>query len=105
MQGLTPSARTPQNVAGEVETQIQKDVTRTYPEHRKFSNKSVHGAKGRSQLYNVLRAYAAFDQELGYCQGMNFLAGMLLIYLDSEEKAFGSLVLIMKERSLRDMYT
>ena len=53
----------------------------------------------------MLRAYAAFDQELGYCQGMNFLAGMLLIYLDSEEKAFGSLVLIMKERSLRDMYT
>ena len=80
-------------------------MTRTYPDHRKFSRKTQAGQKGQAQLYNVLRAYAAYDQELGYCQGMNFVAGMFVIYLDSEEKAFGSLVLIMKERSLRDFYT
>ena len=36
--------------------------------------------------------------------GMNFLAGILLMYLDTEE-AFAGLVLLMKERSLREMYT
>ena len=35
---------------------------------------------------------------------MNFLAGILLMYLEIED-AFAALVLLMKERSLREMYT
>lgn len=56
-------------------------------------------------MKNVLRAYAAYDPEVGYCQGMNFLAGMLLLYLPVESDAFGALVILMKERGLRDLYT
>jgi len=29
-----------------------------------------------------LRAYANFDEEIGYTQGMNFIAGTILIILD-----------------------
>ena len=30
----------------------------------------------------VLTAYARHNPSVGYCQGMNFLGGLLLIYLD-----------------------
>jgi hypothetical protein len=52
----------------------------------------------------VLRAYAAYDQEVNYCQGMNFLAALLLLWLPSEEDAFGAFVLVMKDRGLRELY-
>ena len=55
-------------------------------------------------LTAVLKAYAAMDPEVGYCQGMNFLAGVLLTYLPSEADAYGALVLLMKERHLRELY-
>jgi hypothetical protein len=54
-------------------------------------------------MYNVLRAYAAFDPEVGYSQGMNFLVGMLLTYLSPPE-AFAALRLVMRERELREFY-
>lgn len=52
----------------------------------------------------MLRAYAAFDTEVNYCQGMNFLAALLLIWLPREADAFGALVLVMKDRGLRELY-
>lgn len=55
-------------------------------------------------MRNVLWAYAAYDQEVGYCQGMNFLAGLLLMYLP-ESEAFAALVVLMQERGMRDLYT
>jgi len=79
---------------------IEKDVGRTFPDLNKFMTDS-----GRRSLKNVLLAYAAYDQEVGYCQGMNFLAGMLLLYLPHEAEAFAALVLLMHGRGLRQLYT
>jgi|APCry1669190288_1035285.scaffolds.fasta_scaffold225270_1 Rab-GTPase-TBC domain len=50
---------------------------------------------GKNKLFNVLRAYFALDPEVGYTQGMNFIAGMLLMNLHNEEDAFWCLVYIM----------
>ena len=36
---------------------------------------------GNNKLYNVLKAYANYDNEVGYVQGMNYLAGLLLLYI------------------------
>jgi len=33
---------------------------------------------GQSQLYRLLTAYSHLDPEVGYTQGMNFLAALLL---------------------------
>lgn len=41
---------------------------------------------------------------LSALQGMNFLAGLLLCYLDREADAFAALVLVMHDRGLREMY-
>lgn len=59
---------------------------------------------GQLRLQRVLRAYAAHDPEVNYCQGMNFLAALLLVWMPSEAEAFGGLVVLMEERGLRDLY-
>lgn len=46
---------------------------------------------GQASLRRVLRAYSCYDREVGYCQGMNFIAGMFLTFT-SEEDAFWLLV-------------
>lgn len=37
-------------------------------------------------------------------QGMNFLAGVLLMYLPREEDAYSALVILMQHRRLRELY-
>ena len=45
--------------------------------------------RGRRSLRRVLQAFALHNQNIGYCQSLNFLAGLLLLFLDEdEEKAF-----------------
>lgn len=36
--------------------------------------------------------------------GMNFLAGVLLMYLPSEADAYGALVVLMQHRHMRELY-
>lgn len=47
-------------------------------------------------LRRVLLAFSIYDTEIGYCQSMNFLAALLLLFL-SEEKAFWMLVIITRK--------
>ena len=39
----------------------------------------------QNALYNVLAAYAKHCPEVGYCQGMNYLCGLILIGVDFNE--------------------
>jgi hypothetical protein len=56
------------------------------------SNTSIFdGIGGQSRLRRVLKAYSVYDREIGYCQGMNFIAAMFLT-LVTEECAFWMLV-------------
>ncbi|MEQ2183874.1 Growth hormone-regulated TBC protein 1-A [Goodea atripinnis] len=68
-----------------VET-IRTDLNRTFPDNilfRKTSDQCLLKA-----LYNVLLAYGHHNPSVGYCQGMNFVAGYLLIITKDEEKSF-----------------
>lgn len=82
----------------QVMAEIDKDTHRTFPGHATLSSE-----KGHKAMLKVLGAYAVLDPEVGYSQGMNFLAGILLIYLSPRE-AFGALTLVMQDRGLRDLY-
>lgn len=33
-------------------------------------------------MFRILHAYANYDIEIGYCQGMNFIVGALLLHLN-----------------------
>uniref|UniRef100_A0A8C3LGF5 TBC1 domain family member 1 n=1 Tax=Chrysolophus pictus TaxID=9089 RepID=A0A8C3LGF5_CHRPC len=76
------------------------DLGRTFPTHPYFS--AQLGA-GQLSLYNILKAYSLLDQEVGYCQGLSFVAGVLLLHM-SEEDAFRMLKFLMFDVGLRKQY-
>ncbi|XP_069058214.1 TBC1 domain family member 1 isoform X5 [Pleurodeles waltl] len=76
------------------------DLGRTFPTHPYFS--AQLGA-GQLSLYNILKAYSLLDPEVGYCQGLSFVAGVLLLHM-SEEDAFNMLKFLMYDMGLRKQY-
>eukprot|EP00002_Diphylleia_rotans_P039295 TRINITY_DN9088_c0_g2_i1.p1 TRINITY_DN9088_c0_g2~~TRINITY_DN9088_c0_g2_i1.p1 ORF type:complete len:312 (-),score=44.16 TRINITY_DN9088_c0_g2_i1:35-970(-) len=76
------------------EPEIERDIRRTFPSHSFFTQ-----SQGYRSLFNVLKAYSIYDQELGYCQGMGFITGLFLIYM-TEEEAFRLLVCLMKDQRI-----
>lgn len=82
------------------ETVIQRDINRTFPAHKFFKES---GGMGQDSLYKVSKAYAVYDAEVGYCQGLSFIAASLLLHMP-EEEAFCVLVALMYNYGLRDMY-
>ncbi|GMP22817.1 hypothetical protein CsSME_00000659 [Camellia sinensis var. sinensis] len=61
--------------------QIEKDLPRTFPGHPALDE------NGRNALRRLLTAYARHNPSVGYCQAMNFFAGLLLLLMP-EENAF-----------------
>lgn len=56
-------------------------------------------------LFNVLKAYSIMDNEVGYCQGLSFIVGILLIHVNNdEEKAFELLKFLLVDLNFREQY-
>ncbi|TKS66899.1 TBC1 domain family member 4 [Collichthys lucidus] len=79
---------------------ILVDLGRTFPTHQYFS--AQLGA-GQLSLYNLLKAYSLLDTEVGYCQGISFVAGVLLLHM-SEEQAFDMLKYLMYDLGIRQQF-
>ena len=41
-----------------------------------------------TSLRRVLHAFAVYNPRIGYCQSLNFIAGLLLLFVNSEEQCF-----------------
>lgn len=54
------------------------DLGRTFPNHPYFSSPL---GPGQLALFNLLKAYSLLDPEVGYCQGLSFVAGVLLLHV------------------------
>ena len=50
-----------------------------------LSSQDLSGSCGSDALRRILYAYSVYDPDVGYCQGMNFVAGMFLTFLPEEE--------------------
>lgn len=69
---------------------------------------------GKNPLFNVLMAYAHFDPEVSYCQGMNLLASWILKYTQqvnsrgvleyNEQDAFYLLIHVLVRLQWREVY-
>ncbi|XP_061851513.1 TBC1 domain family member 4 isoform X1 [Colius striatus] len=79
---------------------ILVDLGRTFPTHPYFS---AHLGAGQLSLFNLLKAYSLLDKEVGYCQGISFVAGVLLLHM-SEEQAFEMLKFLMYDLGFRKQY-
>lgn len=101
---------------------IERDLHRTFPDNIKFRSsqtpptpvspeephdsqdtpKDPEGNPRRpetpmiSSLRRVLHAFAVYNPQIGYCQSLNFLAGMLLLFVETEEYAFWLLNIITR---------
>jgi len=82
------------------EEQIKKDLNRSNQNKEFFENKN-----SLNSLYNILKALAIEDPELGYCQGMNILAANFLMISDGNEfETFNMLRFIFKRLELREFF-
>ncbi|VDK44181.1 unnamed protein product [Taenia asiatica] len=78
--------------------EIQRDLPRTFPAHEFFKDR-----EGQEILFQLTRAYALYDEAVGYCQGISFIAAALLLHLP-EEQAFCLLVKIMSNYGTRLLF-
>ncbi|KAJ1419579.1 rab-GTPase-TBC domain-containing protein [Ochromonadaceae sp. CCMP2298] len=83
-----------------VKDEIEKDLDRTFPDHAYFDAKGG----GEQGLRRVLQAFAVHNPAVGYCQSLNFLAGMMLIFME-EIDAFWLLVSVVERLLPFDYYT
>ncbi|CAO3691715.1 unnamed protein product [Umbelopsis ramanniana] len=82
------------------EKAILRDLPRTFPKHDYFEK----DGPGQQALFNVVKAYSLYDTDVGYCQGLAFIVGPLLLNMP-EEEAFCVLVRLMKHYNLRGNFT
>lgn len=97
---------------------IERDLNRTFPDNVYFNPRAANDSSTQVQsqasspspepgmirlLRRVLVAFAQYLPHIGYCQSLNFLAGLLLLFMD-EERAFWMLV-IMTERILPKVHS
>ena len=64
--------------------EITKDLTRTFPKDKSFSKDSQNSQK----LKNILTCYSNFNKNIGYAQGLNFIAAIAICMFENEEIAF-----------------
>lgn len=57
---------------------IKSEFCRTFPAHDYFKEA---GGIGQDALYKLSKAYSLYDEEVGYCQGLSFLAASLLLHV------------------------
>uniref|UniRef100_A0A3Q1GKC0 TBC1 domain family, member 2 n=1 Tax=Acanthochromis polyacanthus TaxID=80966 RepID=A0A3Q1GKC0_9TELE len=82
--------------------QIQLDLHRTLTTNQHFSSPS---SPALQQLRRVLLAFSWQNPAIGYCQGLNRLAAIALLVLQSEEDAFWCLVTVVEAIMPQDYYT
>ena len=81
-----------------IHKQINKDINRTfYTDKFKFGN-------GKEMLENILTIIAFIKPEIGYCQGMNFIVGALINFINDEETCFWIFLHFIDNIELKDLY-
>ncbi|KAK2683559.1 hypothetical protein RAB80_001505 [Fusarium oxysporum f. sp. vasinfectum] len=81
---------------------LEKTIRRDLGARTSYS-KYAAAAGLQEGLFGVCKAYALFDEGVGYAQGMNFLI-MPLLFNMPEQEAFCLLVRLMNHYKLRDLF-
>ena len=87
-------------ISRERKAEISRDVSRTMPNHPFFADDTL----GKCELQDVLEAIVACESSVGYCQGMNFIAAVLLIHTRSAQDAFWMLLAMLRHYHFRFLF-
>ncbi|CAJ2502144.1 Uu.00g049970.m01.CDS01 [Anthostomella pinea] len=79
---------------------IGKDLGRSFPGVDMFRDPE---GDGQRMLGRVLKCFSLYDQKIGYCQGLAFLVGPLLMHMP-DNQAFCVLVRLMEHYDLRSCF-
>ncbi|OAQ63186.2 GTPase activating protein [Pochonia chlamydosporia 170] len=79
---------------------IGKDLGRSFPGVDMFREPE---GDGQRMLGRVLKSFSLYDTKIGYCQGLAFLVGPLLMHMP-DKQAFCVLVRLMEKYDLRDCF-
>jgi hypothetical protein len=82
-----------------VKEDIEKDLNRTFPGHDYFNT-----PEAMLCLRRVLTAFAMKNVQVGYCQSLNFIGGVMLLFME-EESAFWMFCHMIEELLPSDYYT
>ena len=61
---------------------IGKDIGRSFPNVEMFRDPAGEGQK---MLARVLKCFSLYDEKIGYCQGLGFVVGPLLMHMGDKE--------------------
>ncbi|KAJ4381343.1 hypothetical protein N0V86_003692 [Didymella sp. IMI 355093] len=81
---------------------LEKTIKRDLGARTSYS-KYLMAAGLQDGLFGICKAYALYDEAVGYAQGMNFIA-MPLLFNMPEEEAFSLFVTLMNKYGLRDLF-
>ena len=81
------------------EKMIMRDLSRTFPTHEFFQSEAM----GQELLFNVIKCYSIHDKVVGYCQGVSFIVGVLLLNMP-DEQAYCVLVRLMYDYGMRTLF-
>ncbi|RWA14696.1 hypothetical protein EKO27_g466 [Xylaria grammica] len=79
---------------------IGKDLGRSFPGVDMFRDPE---GDGQRMLGHVLKCFSLYDQKIGYCQGLAFLVGPLLMHMP-DNLAFCVLVRLMEHYDMRSCF-
>ncbi|KAK2630612.1 hypothetical protein QTJ16_001432 [Diplocarpon rosae] len=82
------------------EGMIGKDLGRSFPGVEMFRDPD---GDGQRMLGRVLKCFSLYDHKIGYCQGLGFLVGPLLMHM-GDKQAFCVLVRLMEHYDLRSCF-
>ena len=80
---------------------IEKDLHRTFSDLGHFR----HGGILYNPLKNLLAAFSVFRTDLGYVQGMSYVAATLILHLGDEYSAFSAFANVMHKYLLFTFYS
>ena len=79
------------NCGNDAKTVVDDNADVTSTSSKLLGDELLRAKGGQASLRRVLRAYSLYDTDVGYCQGMNFIAATLITFME-EEEAFWMLV-------------
>lgn len=80
---------------GELDDIINMDVSRSYQNNVNISDQV---------LRNILKTHALYNPEIGYCQGMNYIAGTLYLQIQNEEITFKCMVAMIERFDMNELF-